>query len=85
MKELYPGEYADLLEWAQGECEAAAAAEAREAALTPGTPEYDAARVDSYYADLGAGHALWELEQFEQRNGLPLTPIERFLLAKVTP
>jgi hypothetical protein len=64
--ELYPGEYADLKEHAQSECEEAAAADARLATLTPGTPEYDAAAVDCYYCDLAAGHALWELEQYEK-------------------
>ncbi|HEX6607262.1 MAG TPA: hypothetical protein VF276_10140 [Chloroflexia bacterium] len=78
MKELYPGEYADLQERAQNECEAATQAAARLAALPPGTPEYATAELDSYYGDLAAGHAIWNVLEFEQANGLPPTPIERF-------
>ena len=66
MKELYPGEYADLQRWAQSEGEALDAAQARLAATTPGTAEYAQAEIDSDCCMLAAGTALWELEQFEK-------------------
>ena len=66
MKELYPGEHADLQRWAQSEGEALDAAQARLAATTPGTLAHAQAEIDSDACMLAAGHALWELAQFEK-------------------
>ena len=85
MKELYPGEYADLLEVAHNECEAALHAAARLAALAPDAPGYSEAEQDDYYGTLAAGHAIWNVHEFEQSNGLPLTPLEQFWQVEATP